>query len=242
MSPVALREAEAHGVALPLPRLLERAQLQRPVVALDLALDRLPGVVGRMAFDEDQLGAGAHHRRARQRRRDVARLVARRDDDADAGPPRRRRRAAIAQHVDPVHRRELHARRAHEVAVERARDARHLEGQQQAVLVAHHLQADDVEQVAEVGVGQPVRRRRWALPARHLRQPHRQLPQVIERGQVDAPTGRHLALEPVSSALMSSTLWQSRSQITASHDPDAADSMRAPAAAVASPTSKLMSG
>ena len=34
MSPVALREAEADGVALPLPGLLERAQLERPVVAL----------------------------------------------------------------------------------------------------------------------------------------------------------------------------------------------------------------
>ena len=40
------------------------------------------------------------------------------------------------------------------------------------------------------------------------------LPQVIERGQVDAAAGRQLALEPDAAApCTSSTLWHSRSQI-----------------------------
>ncbi len=56
------------------------------------------------------------------------------------------------------------------------------------------------------------------------------------------PPGASWRLSPTSSALTSSTLWQSRSQITASQVPDTVDSMRAPPDAVTSPTSKLMSG
>ena len=151
-----------------------------------------------MPFHEDHLGAAAHHGRARQRRRDVARLVPRRHDHADARAPRRRRRPAvstIAQHVDPVERHVLHPRRAHQVAVERGPHARHVHRHQQAVLVTHHLEADDVEQVAVVGVGEPVRRGRRPLPAGHLRHPHGQLPHVIEGRHVDAAPRRQLALE-----------------------------------------------
>ena len=198
MSPVALREAQADGVALPLARLLVRAQLQRPVVARDRLLDRLPRC-RRVEWPSTKISSvplpitGVRA----MRRRDVAGLVARRHDHADAGRAARGRRACRARA----------ARRsgtATACCMPGARTRYRFSAadtpgtsqrQHQAVLVAHHLQARDVEQVRVVGVRQPVRRRRRALPARHLRQPRGQLPQVIERGQVDAPAGRELALE-----------------------------------------------
>ena len=140
--------------------------------------------------------AGPHHRRARDGGGDVAGLVARRHDHADARPLRRLNSVPRAQHVDPVERRVLHRRRPDQVAVQRGRQGRHLERQQQSVLVPHHLDAGDVEQVAEVRVRQPVRRRRGLLPAAHLGQPHRHLPEVVERGQIDATAGRQAPLQP----------------------------------------------
>ena len=190
-----MREAQPHGVPLPFSGLLKGAQLERAVVGLHGPLDRGPGVVGRVTFDEDELGRRAHHRGAGHRRGHVSRLVAGRHDHADAGRTRRRHRPPIAQDVDPVERGVLHERRAHRVAIERGRDDRQIDRKKQPVFEPNDLQTDDVEEVAEVRVGQPVRRRRRALEPGQLRQTNGDLPQIAEGREVDPSVRRQAPLE-----------------------------------------------
>ena len=77
-----VREAEPDGVALAASGLAEEPA-ESPRVRGDGPLDCAAGVVGRVAFDEDELRAGAHLGRALEDGVDVPGLVAGGDDHRD---------------------------------------------------------------------------------------------------------------------------------------------------------------